>query len=409
MHGKRYDWNAFPMAPPGTRAVIYEDPHSRTSWGPRATDAWYCGPSLDHYRNCKFFVPTTGAYRTSGSFDLFPQHCILPELTPIQHATAVSDELIDVIEKVPKVAKKKLLSNIKKAIRTIEHNPTLPVHAVSPPPAIEGGLAEAEGGGRNRQVCCPRTTTAVTTTSNPTAPHVHRLKDRTHLKNTRSNTPGLLPEIETEAAPDRRSRRLNPDAIQLEEKAITPNSFRIPYENPPVISQQDETVHTTSPSSYPRPAEGAPSFISQEVNSASSIEAMLPPVTKAKKVSFMCPTMFSKEAVNLVTAGIYYGEGEDKWTPKTFITASTGNSHGDNNYDVDVEHFCAPVVHPVTGETITQYRKLKDDPATKDVRATVRARVRHLVVGGRRAMEDRALLHWCRRRVVAPILLVAPG
>ena len=140
MHGKRYDWNAFPMAPPGTRAVIYEDLNSRTPWGPRASDTWYCGPSLDHYRNCKFFVPTTGAYRTSGSFDLFPQHYMLPELTPIQHATAVSDELINVIEKVPKTTKKKLLSNIEKAIRTIEYNPTLPIHAVTPPPTIEGGL-----------------------------------------------------------------------------------------------------------------------------------------------------------------------------------------------------------------------------------------------------------------------------
>ena len=106
MHGKRYDWNAFPMAPPGTRAVIYEDPNSHTSYGPSVTDAWYCGPSFDHYRNYKFFVPTTGAYRISGSFDLFPQHCILPELTPIQHATAVGDELINVIEKVPKKPKR---------------------------------------------------------------------------------------------------------------------------------------------------------------------------------------------------------------------------------------------------------------------------------------------------------------
>ena len=94
---------------------------------------------------------------------------------------------------------------------------------------------------------------------------------------------------------------------------------------------------------------------------------MIPPVTRANRITFSVPTMFSKDAVNLVTAGIYYGEGEDKWTPRTFITASTGNSHGENNYDVDVEHFCVPVVHPITGETITQYRKLKDDKATKDV------------------------------------------
>ena len=177
----------------------------------------------------------------------------------------------------------------------------------------------------------------------------------------------MLPKIEIEAVPEPRSNRLNPDAIVIEQKAMTPNSFRIPFENPAFISQQDEEVGSTAPNIYHGPTEGAPSVISQEVNGANSIETMLPPVTRANKISFRCPTMFSKDAVNLVTAGIYYREGEDKWTPRTFITASTGNSHGDNNYDVDVEHFCAPVVHPITGETITQYRKLKDDPATKDV------------------------------------------
>ena len=39
-------------------------------------------------------------------------------------------------------------------------------------------------------------------------------------------------------------------------------------------------------------------------------------------------------------------------------------------YDADIEHFCAPVVHPTTGETITQYRKLANDPATRDVWST---------------------------------------
>ena len=33
---------------------------------------WYCGPELDNYQNCKFYVPETCSYRTSGSFDLFP-------------------------------------------------------------------------------------------------------------------------------------------------------------------------------------------------------------------------------------------------------------------------------------------------------------------------------------------------
>ena len=38
----------------------------------------------------------------------------------------------------------------------------------------------------------------------------------------------------------------------------------------------------------------------------------------------------------------------------------------DNNLNVDVEHFCAPVVHPVTGETVSKYQTLARDPVTKE-------------------------------------------
>ena len=52
LNGHKYDWDAFPMAPPVTRAVIYISAEGRTSWGARGIDAWYCGPSTDLYRNC---------------------------------------------------------------------------------------------------------------------------------------------------------------------------------------------------------------------------------------------------------------------------------------------------------------------------------------------------------------------
>ena len=34
-HGRKYDWNAHPMAPPGSRGVIYEEPESRAVLGTR--------------------------------------------------------------------------------------------------------------------------------------------------------------------------------------------------------------------------------------------------------------------------------------------------------------------------------------------------------------------------------------
>ncbi|KAL7483515.1 hypothetical protein ACHAW6_009162 [Cyclotella cf. meneghiniana] len=49
LFGHKYDWNAHPLAPPGTKAVIYESTDVRMSWGTQGLDAWYCGPALDHY------------------------------------------------------------------------------------------------------------------------------------------------------------------------------------------------------------------------------------------------------------------------------------------------------------------------------------------------------------------------
>ena len=93
LHGP-YNWNRFPLAPPGCKAVIYEAPESRTSWGSRGTDVWYLGPSLDHYRCNHFFVPETRAYLISGSAELFPQHCQVPFLLWNEHLQEVVDELV---------------------------------------------------------------------------------------------------------------------------------------------------------------------------------------------------------------------------------------------------------------------------------------------------------------------------
>ncbi|KAL7523858.1 hypothetical protein ACHAWF_000698, partial [Thalassiosira exigua] len=67
LHGHRYNWDAHPFAPPGTKAVVYEDAASRASWAPRGVDAWYCGPAMDHYRCCHFYVPETRGLRVSGT------------------------------------------------------------------------------------------------------------------------------------------------------------------------------------------------------------------------------------------------------------------------------------------------------------------------------------------------------
>ena len=45
-----FKYNSTPLAPPGTKALIFEPTSRRTAWGPHAVDGWYLGPAMKHYR-----------------------------------------------------------------------------------------------------------------------------------------------------------------------------------------------------------------------------------------------------------------------------------------------------------------------------------------------------------------------
>ena len=300
LNGHKYDWNAHPLAPPGTRAVIYIDSVTRTSWGPRGLDAWYCGPAMDHYRCSHFFVPETGAMRISGSYDLFPQHCIMPTFTREQHATAVNNELNEAISSLDKKAKRRLL----KAMAVSMEN--LATKADAPPQRVDVP-ATSEGDPRGQRV---GPSPPVTTTTNPTAPAVVQIAPRTHQRNTRHNTPGITTPIERPAVTKRKSPRLNAGGIDNSPTFNSvPNSNRIP--------------------------------------------------------SFSHHNIISQEAVNQLTQMVWDTPGEE-WMPRDFLDHSpTERATQENFHNVNIDHFCAAMVHPDTGETITQYKKLARDSNPK--------------------------------------------
>lgn len=155
-------------------------------------------------------------------------------------------------------------------------------------------LDTSEGATQPQQEAPP-----VTTTTNPTDPRTLQTKPRTHARMTRSNEPGRLPVIvndEHHQLKQRRSRRL---ANLDEEPIITinkPSSDRIPLHSPNIIA-------------------------------------------------------FS--AVNQVTEQVYYKDHK-RWAPSAFLTSSPNRQYAD--YDCDIEHMCAGVTHPVTGEMITKYK-----------------------------------------------------
>jgi hypothetical protein len=49
-----YNFDRTPMAPPGTKEIIYTDPKMRKSWETHAKDGWYVGIAPNHYRCFRF-------------------------------------------------------------------------------------------------------------------------------------------------------------------------------------------------------------------------------------------------------------------------------------------------------------------------------------------------------------------
>ena len=160
------------MAPPGTRAVIYISAEGHTSWGARGIDAWYCGPSTDHYINSILFILETGSYRISGSFDLFLQHFLLSEFTPIQHTQEVLTELAESVKKLNKQTRKTIIKTVEAVITNLQ--------SITPPQKRVETSTTLEGGQATQRVI--QWDPPITTTTNPTAPATMKTKPRTHLK-----------------------------------------------------------------------------------------------------------------------------------------------------------------------------------------------------------------------------------
>ncbi len=166
----------------------------RGSWASRGTDAWYVGPSADHYRCNIYYVPDTRAYRISGSAELFPQHCQVPNLSKHAHLKALTEELEMTTGIAVQTHKGRvLIKALGKAIKAI----------LSPPVAseqrVDNSIRVVETQQANETIA-PITrisdAPSIMKARDPTAKR-NLIKDtRTHRRITRNNTPGAVPAIQ---------------------------------------------------------------------------------------------------------------------------------------------------------------------------------------------------------------------
>ncbi len=203
-----YDWNCFPLAPPGCKAVVFEAPEMCGTWASRGIDAWYTGPSLDHYQCNHYFVPETMAYHISGSAELFPPPMLS---TPISHAEqTLARSLRWTCHKVTRNPCWKTMgcpaqhqikiSTCQPYLQTNTHMPNTQMDVTPRGPAKGACYSPhgTKGGTKGGRATPPNAIRQITdappimAAPNPTTKWALKLTKRTHLHMTRNKTPGSV-------------------------------------------------------------------------------------------------------------------------------------------------------------------------------------------------------------------------
>ena len=94
-----FNFNKTPLAPPGTKAIVFSDLDTRTSWETHTKDAWYVGPALNHYRCFRFWMPKTKAFQIAKTEKFYPTYTSIPNITNDNKLVMAAKYLIEALQK----------------------------------------------------------------------------------------------------------------------------------------------------------------------------------------------------------------------------------------------------------------------------------------------------------------------
>jgi len=94
----QHDFNKHPMAPPGTKTVAHLKPQQRTSWSKHGIMGWYVGPSFNHYRCYRIYIPKTRGERIVDTVELFSTHSTTPTWSANQEILLAATKLTTALQ-----------------------------------------------------------------------------------------------------------------------------------------------------------------------------------------------------------------------------------------------------------------------------------------------------------------------
>ena len=127
-----FSFDATPMAPPGTEVLIHLKPTRRKSWSFHASNGWYIGPSLKHYRYIRALMEDTGSERLTDTFRFKHHAMTVPPITATDRIIAATRELTAAIEGTQESPPDKLQAIDNLHLLLLSETPPRPV-PVDPP------------------------------------------------------------------------------------------------------------------------------------------------------------------------------------------------------------------------------------------------------------------------------------
>ena len=137
-----FNFNATPLAPPGTPIIVHEKPSQRASWAPHGLDGFYLGPALNHYRCYRTYVTNTKGTRVSDTVEFLPRKYNIPQLSSQEVALIAARELTHALQhplpKGPLQVSDPHLAAIRQlsTIFTSACQPQQPTVRTAPPPRV---------------------------------------------------------------------------------------------------------------------------------------------------------------------------------------------------------------------------------------------------------------------------------
>ena len=198
-----FDWGKTPLAPLGTKGMIFIHPETRHTFAPHCDKAFVVGRARHHHKLLEFYVPTTKGYRITGTYRLDPTHWTMPTVSEQDKTIVAASDLLEMYEHIPPPSAKLKQKHIAilKELNTILSNNGKRV--------VNTGEPRVDGTQPPRVVAAapPRVRSGMSTSNSPTCPRNLRTTPRVHQRLTRSNTP--MPTVMEVAEPPRTTLHFN--------------------------------------------------------------------------------------------------------------------------------------------------------------------------------------------------------